>query len=161
MNIKESLIKARGSLVFLIGLTVAFGTVFSLERWNPVPADGVVRAAPVIDLKLNQLTDLPKLRVLTDEEMKYAEIAWQYFVKNTNGKTGLVNSVSQYPAATLWDTSSYLLGLISAYKLGLVETAEFNQRTEQLLETLATMPLFDDRLPNKSYSVVNLSLIHI
>ena len=159
MNIKENLIKARGSLVFLIGLTVAFGTVFSLERWNPVPADGVVRAAPVIDLKVNQLTDLPKLRVLTDEEMQYAEIAWQYFVKNTNGKTGLVNSVSQYPAATLWDTSSYLLGLISAYKLGLVETAEFNQRTEQLLETLATMPLFDDRLPNKSYSVVNGAMV--
>ena len=158
MNIKENLIKARGSLVFLVGLTVAFGTVFSLERWNPatVAGTGVV---PVIKFHESKVAETPARRKLTEDEMRYAEIAWQYFAKNTNEETGFVNSVSQYPAATLWDTSSYLLGLISAHKLGLVESIEFNQRTDKLLETLATMPLFDDQLPNKSYSAVNASMV--
>ena len=160
MNIKENLIKARGSLVFLVGLTVAFGTVFSLERWNPAPVAGAITGvAPVIDFNEAQLPQPPTRRELTDDEMRYAEIAWQYFEKNTNEQTGFVNSVSQYPAATLWDTSSYMLGLISAHKLGLVDSTEFNHRTQQLLETLATMPLFDDQLPNKSYSAVNAAMV--
>jgi len=32
---KENLRKARGSIVFLVGITLAFGTVFGLESWNP------------------------------------------------------------------------------------------------------------------------------
>lgn len=156
MNIKDNLMKARGSLVFLVGLTVAFGTVYSLERWNPVAPPGVT---PVIEL--SSQSDIPsvKVRALTDDEIQYASVAWQYFLKNTNPETGLVNSVSQYPAATLWDTSSYLLGLISAYRLGVVDAQEFNQRTKKLLGTLATMPLFDDQLPNKSYSTVNAAMV--
>lgn len=156
MNIKDSLMKARGSLVFLVGLTIAFGTVYTLERWNPVAPSGVT---PVI--KVSNRSDIPsvKFRALTDDEIQYANVAWQYFEKNTNPETGLVNSVSQYPAATLWDTSSYLLGLISAHKLGVVDGQEFNQRTKRLLETLATMPLFEDQLPNKSYSTVNAAMV--
>jgi|GEM_PF-4399941 len=32
---KENLGKARGSVTFLVGITLAFGTVFSLEKWQP------------------------------------------------------------------------------------------------------------------------------
>lgn len=158
MSIKNNLMKARGSLVFLVGLTVAFGTVYTLERWKPVAHSGV-GGTPVI--KVSSQSDIPSAnaRALSDDELKYANVAWQYFVKNTNPETGLVNSVSQYPAATLWDTSSYLLGLISAHKLGVVDAAEFNHRTKQLLETLAVMPLFDNQLPNKSYSTVNAAMV--
>ena len=156
MSLKSNLIKARGSLVFLVGLTVAFGTVYSLERVNPVAAS---RITAVIDVSSESEIPVVKRRILTNDEIQYATIAWQYFVKNTAPETGLVNSVSQFPAATLWDTSSYLLGLISAYKLDVVGKHEFSQRVGQLLDTLATMPLFDGQLPNKSYNTSNAAMV--
>ena len=32
---KDGLMKARGNIVFLLGITLAFGTVFGLEQWQP------------------------------------------------------------------------------------------------------------------------------
>lgn len=165
MSFRQNMIKARGSLVFLTGITIAFGTVYALERWNPQP---VVSPEPVavqadsntvVNLNSGNQSAPRKHRDLTVEELEFATIAWQYFVKNTNTETGLVNSVSQYPAATLWDTSSYLLGLISAHRLGIVEQTEFNNRTRKLLETLADLPLFDQQLPNKSYSTIDATMV--
>lgn len=158
MSIKDSLIKARGSLVFLVGLTIAFGTVFTLEQWKP--AEAVVSArTPKVDLVADREINSFVSRELTAEELEYAQVAWQYFEANTNPDTGLVNSVDQYPASTLWDTSSYLLGLISAERLELIEREEFDSRMSQVLDTLAMLPLFDDQLPNKSYSTKNAAMV--
>ncbi len=158
MSIKENLLKARGSLVFLTGLTIAFGTVFTLEQWKPAETSVVaptLKVEPVAESELKPFVS----RELTAEEFEYAKIAWQYFESNTNPQTGLVNSVDQYPASTLWDTSSYLLGLISAQRLGIVDREEFDTRMSQVLETLAGLPLFDDRLPNKSYSTSDGAMV--
>ena len=100
-----------------------------------------------------------KTRTLNDEERKWAEIAWTYFKNNTIEETGLVNSVDGYTASTLWDTSSYLMGLISAYKLGIVEHEEFDSRIKKALNSLAILPLFDGKLPNKSYNTRTLKMV--
>ncbi len=157
MSIKDNLMKARGSLVFLVGLTIAFGTVFTLEQWKPAAVVEV--AQPKVELVKEATIRTHESRELTAQELKYAKVAWQYFENNTDPQTGLVNSVDQYPASTLWDTSSYLLGLISAHRLDIVDAAAFNSRMNNALDTLATLPLFDDLLPNKSYSTKDASMV--
>ena len=153
---RNSLVKARGALVFLIGLTLAFWIVYSLEMWNPAPKHHIQSAIISFD---NAETTTRVHRVLSSEEKKWAQIAWRYFENNYDPETGLVNSADKYPAATMWDTSSYLLGLIAATRLDIVTEAEFNTRVSTLLKTLASMPLFEDKLPNKSYNTQNVAMV--
>lgn len=156
MSIKENIKRARGSLVFLTGLTIAFGTVYCLEQWHPEKnfvADS--KRIPATSVAISEFES----REPSAQEFGIAEIAWQYFVSNTDPNTGLVNSVDQYPASTLWDTASYLLGLIAAERLGIVKREEFDSRMLTVLGTMADMPLFDNRLPNKSYSTADGAMV--
>jgi len=98
-------------------------------------------------------------RALTEREMRWAKTAWRYFENNHVVENGLVNSADKYPASTMWDTSSYLLGLISAQRLGIVEQDEFDSRVSSLLNTLASMTLFEDSLPNKSYNTRTVAMV--
>jgi len=155
---RDGIRKARGSLVFLLGITLAFGTVFGLERWQPEKAN-TMAAAGAIDLDKSDSVPLRDHRALNEAELSMARVAWTYFSNNTIDDTGLVNSVDGYTAATLWDTSSYMLALIAAKDLGIVETAEFDDRLQRLLKTLAELPLFEDRLPNKVYSTTTANMV--
>jgi len=149
-------VKARGALVFLIGLTLAFWLVYSLEKWNPAVVDE--KKSTVISFDAPEAA--PRVhRQLNDEELQWAQTAWRYFENNYIAETGLVNSADKYPAATMWDTSSYMLGLIAAQRLEIVEEAEFNSRMSALLKTLSTMPLFEEKLPNKSYNTSNVAMV--
>lgn len=89
---------------------------------------------------------------LTPDERAVAEIAWSYFVRATQPETGLVNAVGEYPSTTMWDTASYLSGLVSAYELGLIDRREFDRRAMQVLATLRNLDLFQGELPNKAYN---------
>ena len=88
---------------------------------------------------------------LTEREMRAAEIAWGYFAKFTQETTGLANSVGAYPSTTLWDTASYISGLVSAYELCIIEKPEFDKRILKLLTTFRQLKLFRRELPNKVY----------
>ncbi len=159
-HFKENLKTARGSIVFLIGIVLAFGTVFGLEQWTPqkLNNNGVVTATGLINLTDEESIPLREHRELTVTELKMAEIAWTYFENNTNAETGLVNSVDGYTAATLWDTASYLLALLSAYDLEIIDNSKFDSRLKLALDTLAELPLFEGKLPNKVYSTATGSM---
>jgi WD40 repeat protein len=153
MTFRTYLIRARSHIVFLLGLFCAFGLVIALENWQPTsPANQTLKIERTRD------SNLPSPRPLTAEEMEWAKIAWRYFERNTQAATGLVNSVDTYPSNTLWDTSSYLLGLIAAHRLGLVDKANFDQRITRALDSLAKLKLFDGKLPNKVYNTTNLEM---
>ena len=51
-----------------------------------------------------------------------------------------------------------MLALVSARDLDIVDDDEFDSRLRKLLNTLAKIPLFEDRLPNKSYSTTTASM---
>ncbi|MBO9475414.1 DUF3131 domain-containing protein [Shimia sp. R10_1] len=89
--------------------------------------------------------------VLNERELRAAKVAWHYFERFTQESTGLANSVGNYPSTTLWDTASYMAGLVSAYELCLIEKAEFDRRITQLLTTIKGLDLFRKELPNKVY----------
>lgn len=88
---------------------------------------------------------------LTTREMDAAKIAWRYFQNFTQETTGLANAVGNYPSTTMWDTASYISGLVSAYELCIIEKPEFDKRIFKLLTTIKRLKLFRRELPNKVY----------
>lgn len=93
---------------------------------------------------------------LTPEEQAIAQTAWQYFKSNWNEETGLVNAVDNFASITMWDQAAAMAALVSAKELGLVPTAEFEDKMSVTLKTLATMPLYKGELPNKVYNAKTL-----
>lgn len=154
MSLREDLVNARSYLVTIGGLVVAFALAHYIDTHSTVktpPPTGIVYSA-----------DLPAAappRPLTDTEKAWAATAWRYFVNNTQAATGLVNSVNNYPAATLWDSGSYLNAVLAADRLGLITAAERDQRLDAALASLAKMDLVDGKLPNKSYNTQSLAMV--
>jgi len=88
---------------------------------------------------------------LSEKELGMARIAWKYFENNFDKKTGLVNAVNNYPSTTLWDTASYLGGLVAVRELGIIEKKTFDDRFIPFLKTLNNMELYRGEVPNKVY----------
>lgn len=109
-----------------------------------------------IVIERSEIYPLRKSSELTEEEMKFARIAWKYFENNYQPETGFVNSVDLYPSATFWDLSSYLLGMLSAHELGIVDSAVLDARLKKCFESLGRIRLYKDILPNKVYNTQNL-----
>lgn len=93
----------------------------------------------------------PRRGFLSEREMRAAKVAWHYFEKFTQPDTGLANSVGNFPSTTLWDTASYISGMVAAYELCLIEKTEFDDRILRLLTTVKGLKLFRKELPNKVY----------
>ena len=154
MSFKNNLIKARSHIVFILALLTAFGIVITMER-----ADFENRVATRVNIKNDTVIEVPPARQLTEQELEWAKIAWKYFQNNTIESTGMVNSAHKYNASTLWDTSSYMMGLIAAQRIEIISESEFRQRMKQLLGSLAKLPLYEGKLPNKSYNTINLKMV--
>lgn len=173
---ESNIVKARSSIVFILALLTAFSAVWWIEKQAAKgPSNAKVPAlqqAAVSDVPqkvhlslpapLGKSADIAPLqtpRTLTAQEVQWARTAWQYFKNNTDAKTGLVNSVDSYPAATMWDTASYLLAILSARRLEVITQKEFDLRLGKLLASLGRMPLVENALPNKSYNTATLAMV--
>ncbi len=160
MSFKTNLIKARSHLIFLFALGCGLALVTAIDRRGDasedIPAGGAAMA------QFEEVTPLPLAITGTSsgQDLEHAQIAWQYFVNNTNEVTGLVNSTDNYPSTTMWETGSYFVAVMSANRLGLIDEAEATSRIELVLETLIDMRLFDDALPNKAYNVRTGELVN-
>jgi hypothetical protein len=154
MSFKQGLVRARSHLIFLTGLVTAFGMVGWLEGISMGNA-----ATPETLIEASSDAKIAPSRPLTAQEMAWAKTAWRYFQNNTIPATGLVNSVDNYNASTLWDTASYLMAVIAAQRLGIIQQDEFDARIFKALDTLAAIPLFEGKLPNKSYNTVSLQMV--
>lgn len=159
MSFRENLIKARSHIVFLVALGCGLALVTSLESKMPEDDSTMIQGQTQEVVSpmdaFDELVPLPvaQPRESTAKDIAHAKVAWQYFVNNTNPDTGLVNSANGYPSTTMWETGSYFVAVISADLLGLIETDEAQDRLSKALDTLATIRLFDDSLPNKAYNV--------
>jgi len=156
MRFRSNLLKARSHIAFVLGLLLAASFALSVESRidvNRYRSNGL--AAIVLDA---QPLALSTPRSLSPDDLQNARIAWSYFERNYQAKTGLVNSAMGFPSTTIWDQASYLLGLISAERIGIINRDLFDKRMGQVLETLAHIPLFDGRLPNKVYNTQTLEM---
>lgn len=93
-----------------------------------------------------------RISSLTPQEQAWAQIAWRYFVNNTQPQTGLVNGSDKQPRVTLWQIGDTLIALLAAKELGLVKEPEFDARLTRLLGTLNRLPLTDARTPGRLYA---------
>jgi hypothetical protein len=127
---------------------------------KPTPLNPLPGAKPTACFRPDAWPDQRCLatRPLCETDSKAARIAWKYFEKNYQPKTGLVNSVDGYPSTTMWDVGSSLAGTIAAVHLGLIEPKEFDDRVVTLLGTLRTLRLYRDELPNKAYNAATAEL---
>lgn len=156
MTFKTGILRARSHLVFLFALCSAFALIIKLDA---IGAAGIPQAIDVFDLETSAAAPaLESPGKLTPEEYEAAQIAWRYFENNYQPATGLVNSVDGYPSTTMWDQASYLLALISAYRLELINEETFDERVRSILGALARLPLFDEKLPNKAYNTQTLQM---
>lgn len=153
MEFREAMVNARHHIVFIAGLVTALVIAFSIESRD----EG--RVLGNISFDVSEELPLRESRVLTEEEFFWANTAWVYFENNYQENTGLVNSVDGYPSTTMWDTASYLMGLLAAEKLKVISQTEFSLRMEKALVTLARLPLVDGRLPNKAYNTRTLQMV--
>jgi hypothetical protein len=148
---------ARGHVVFLLALLTAFAVVWWLERWETGQTGAPTAQAWAPDPETQ--APPPALEPLGEAEMESARAAWAYFAANIQPDTGLANSVGEYPNTTMWDTGSFLLAAISAERLGVLRRAEFDEVVGSALDSLARLPLFDGRLPNKAYDTRTLAMV--
>ncbi len=155
MSFRTNLVKARSHIAFILGLVLAASIALSLE--TGVASSLRPTAGSVIETSENKLLLAP-VGKLNAQDLARAKLAWQYFEKNTQVDTGLVNSVNNFPSTTIWDQASYLLGMISAERLGIIDIAAFDERMGKVLTTLADLPLFDGKLPNKVYDTRSLEM---
>ena len=145
----------QGSIVFLGGVLFAALFTLSLERG----AGLMVMRGDDFHTEFEQagLQPVPP-RALSASDLRAADIAWDYFERNTRAETGLVDSVANYPSTTLWDQAGYVFALISAQRLALITDEEFNRRLAPLLASLVKMDLYQGALPNKVYNTRTLAM---
>jgi len=138
-----------GSIVLALMLT-ACGTVITVLDNDSKSLQPATDRASYKDISADR-TYPTRRGKLTDREMEMARTAWKYFENNIQETTGLVNAVNDYPSTTLWDTASYLGGLVTAYELEIIEREEFSRRLVKILKTFNAMEFFRGELPNKVY----------
>ncbi len=154
MSLRTNLVRARSHIIFMLALISAFTLVIILEN---ISFEN--RVSPKSTIKKRTAFKMPSSRQLTQEEIQWAKIAWRYFQNNTIQNTGLVNSVDNYKSSTLWDSASYLLAVISAERLGIVDKKEFSSRISKFLNSMIKLPLYEGKLPNKVYNTETLKMV--
>ena len=165
MSFRKNLINARSHIIFLLGLAVGLGLVIKLEQVKSTSLTTDQSMAQsgkaAVMMPFNGVTSLPfpSPEASSPEDLAHARIAWRYFQNNTNPITGLANSVDGYPSTTMWETGSYFVAVISADRLGIIESAEAKARITLALDTLTKVRLFDEMLPNKAYNVETGELV--
>ena len=82
MKFRDGLLAARGHIVFLLGLLVAFSIIFALESWDPDP-----QAAEAPAIAPSPEIPEPSHAPLTADEVQAAETAWAYFDQNIRPET--------------------------------------------------------------------------
>lgn len=154
MKFTDNLIKARSYIVFILGLVVAFSVIIWIESRSGF---AISPSGPLITASTDR-QGMREFRPLDEHERQWAKVAWRYFENNVDASTGLPGSVDKFPSATMWDTGSYLLAVISAEQLKLIDTPEFDRRINAALSSLGKLPLFDKQLPNKAYNTKTLQM---
>lgn len=159
MSFLKGLLAGRSHVAFLAGLALAVVVVYTVgspaqeERGKQGDLDFAQRL---------EVGDQPPLREtgqpLDETEQRQARIAWRYFENNVHAETGLADSVAGYGRSTLWDQGSYLLALLAAEQLGLVDPSTFDRRCRTFLRSLARLPLVAPGIPGRGYDVRTLAL---
>lgn len=107
----RALVRARGQIMFLIGLILATAVVLWLDRQESVP-----------------VSDIEPASTLVYTPPSDAAAAWAWFESNTDPETGLLRSGA--------DAGLLLKATIAAHRLGMINGRELYRRLHRTLGTL-------------------------
>lgn len=170
--------KSNPSLVFSRGIVLPDGWVAPAEEAVPASVPGTVTTAtpdrdsnpipspdstepetPAPVPKGPASASPPSPLIFGGREDEVAHRAWRYLIASREPATGLYDSVIHYPATTMWDVGSSMAALVAAERLDLLSPTSFRLQMQQLLNSLAKMPLYNHELPNREYNVRTLIML--
>jgi hypothetical protein len=146
---------------FILALTAATYVVLYVEKLRPSDL-GEFEGLFIKDdeiVKRENYALKPPAGKLNEEEIDYARIAWKYFENNYDENTGLVNGKDECPMFSFKDLTAYLMGMMSAYEIGIVDSIMVEKRIVTLINTLEKLQLHEDKLPNQKYHSVSLQML--
>jgi hypothetical protein len=88
-----------------------------------------------------------------------AALAWRQFDRLWQNTTGLARATPDYNKLTTWDIGSVLAALYSARQLELIDQREYDRRLHRTLQTLRTMPLFENGVFHKMYMAATAKMV--
>lgn len=94
---------------------------------------------------------VPSDYTLTRNEQLLAKKADFYFKRSWRKETGLWDSVQGYHHTTMWDIASGIAATLALEALEMKSTEDVHFELERTLNTLKSMPLYKDTLPNREY----------
>jgi len=154
MDRETQFIRARHHIVFLLALIFGSVLIYFLNGLDMRKQGlGMITIEEPIAPKI-----AIKRAALNEHERQAAKTAWKYFENNYNETTGLVNSVDNYPSCTLWDTGNYMMALIAAKHLHIIDVDSYTLRMKTLLTSLQKIELYKGLLPNKVYNTQTLKM---
>lgn len=161
MTLGKGLRHARGHIVFLLALLTSFVIIIGVQTWAAVDEPEPRLAATAdVEAMIAEAAQAPRPTpsALRPDQLAWGRIAWQYFVNNIHPDTGLPGSVDGFHSATAWELGSFLLALVAAERLQLVDRSRFDAAMALALTSIERLPLYEDALPNKSYDVRTLAM---
>lgn len=150
---KDIIKQSWSNIAIIAGVILAFLLIILIENYNPIKNKDFS--------EMTWVKSFPKARhgALTEKELQWAKNAWQYFETNYQESTGLINATDKFEVVSMWEVASYMMALVAAKKLELIDADLLHQRFTKVLNTLERLPLFFGRLPNKAYNSRNLMMV--
>ncbi|MDQ7083709.1 MAG: DUF3131 domain-containing protein [Sulfurovum sp.] len=145
----------------MVLLSLLYSNIGAVQMLNPVSNRGTYDyyRNTVNNFKClpteNTLTILepssPTDNMIQSIDTNHSTIAWTYFTNNYNEETGFVNGSNKYKILSSQDIGRTLMANVSAKGLGIISDEVFQNRSDKILDTLLTLPLFNEELPNRHY----------
>lgn len=148
-------------LFYIAALFIATYAVLKIEKFKPSDL-GDYQKIFQKEMLIPKASYYPVTRVagaLSDEDLAHARTAWKYFENNYDKRTGLARGIEGRDAASVNDISSFLMAMISAYELDIIDSLEFHRKMTRTLTSLKRMPLFEGKLPNKYYHTGTMQML--
>ena len=146
-------------LLYILALICASYLVLIIEKLKPTDFGHYSKLFEK-EIKINKQEKYPlniNRAKLTRQELDYAKIAWKYFENNYDHQTGMVNGNDGISAFSISDLGTYLMGMTSAYELNIIDSLEFDKRMNKAINSLSSLPLYKNQLPNKRYNTNTLN----
>ena len=144
--------------LFVIAVLPAFAVAQNDDGARWIPIGGLLADVAATGRAQGQITQPLANSGPTDQDIEWARTAWSYFVANAHPETGLVAAVNNFNSTMLWDEGGYFLAIVAAFRLGILPEQEAKARASKALSSLAVIPLFQGKLPNKVYNTGTLRM---
>jgi hypothetical protein len=125
--------------------SICASAAFATSLRAQTPIDTALASAPVELPRPNEPLSESAIWILA------AKNAVLYTNTQYQAKTGLINSVRNYPYATMWDVASGLAVLYCEDALDLIDGDVYDQRMRKVLKTLESLALYKNLAFNKNY----------